>query len=109
MNKAYLLEPPRFDLSWLYERYQVKYIIPDKGEAIRLRDAPEELFQMVYEWAQKEFHPEFDSLALTGHLTMLVVTTLAIQRAWPDYNIRLLRYDSGIDGYAEIGYAKIFA
>ena len=106
-RKAWLLEPPRFDLSWLYKHYDVRFVIPDKDDARASVNDPEKLWARIYKWAGLDFDTENDLFVLTGNVTMLVVAVLAIQEAWPEDWIGLLRYDTETSTYTEIRNEKI--
>jgi hypothetical protein len=89
-------------ITWLYQRYEIVYIIPDKSTALALRDDPDRLWRVVREWASTNYHPAEDRLALTGNLTMVVVAALAL-REESGAQVAMLRYDHDTGKYYEIG------
>ena len=99
MKTAYLVELPRYDLSWLYERYKVKFIFQGKSPNA-LREDSEQLYVAVYDWAYKTWTID-DYLVLTGNLTVMVVAALAIQDA-VGYTPKMLKFNSEASRYEEI-------
>lgn len=100
---AYLIEPPHFDVAWLYEHHEkVRQIIPDKGDALAYRNRLGELSDYVRSWAVDNFDPEKDCFVLTGNVNMLVVASLALQNAHPNHDIHLLRFNFTKKVYEEV-------
>lgn len=109
MRRAYLLEPPRFDLSWLYRNgYDVRFVFTDKDEAKSYTDKPAELFSVIQAFATADFNPEEDYLVLTGNLVMLVIAGMALQDLYPEHSIKMLRYDNDQAKYIPIHYVRAF-
>lgn len=102
MKQAFLIEPPKYDLLWLYRNYEVKFIY-SKRESIDLKDSPEALFEDIYEWAKDNFDPYEDYFVLTGNLVQIVIAVLAIREAHEGKPLKLLRYDMRKKRYIEIG------
>ena len=101
MTTAHVLEPPKFDISTLHKRYDVKLYFTDALDARTYRARPEELYKWVVRWAKKHFLPDEDIFVLTGNQTMLAVFSAALMRAHPKKGIKFLRYDFPLDDYVE--------
>lgn len=103
MRSAFLLEPPKFDISTLYEKYKVEMIFDDSHDARQFVSQPGELMGTVCRWAEERFNPDTDYFVLTGNQALLVVCAMALQATYPCKRINFLRYDSRTDNYGEFG------
>lgn len=96
---AYLVELPRYDLSWLFANYTVDYIFKGKSPNA-LREDSTELHCTIKDWAFKHWANE-DFLVLTGNLTVMVIAATAIQEA-VGFTPRMLKFNSETSEYEEI-------
>ncbi len=98
---AWLIEPPRQDISDLYSRYDVRYVFKDRSSADAYRDDPEKFFEFVQAWAKLNFQPEH-YFVLTGNLTMIVAAALGLAKQFTTEKLLFLRFDHGYQRYCEV-------
>jgi len=98
---AYLLEPPKFDVSSLYQDYDVRMIFDDSRIPRDAMAHPEELYAYFVEWAVHSFVASEDYFVLTGNLTLISLCSIAIKEAHLG-RINLLRYDARNQKYVRM-------
>lgn len=106
-NIAWLIEPPKQDISDLYEKYDVKYVFRDRSQADLFRDDPEKFFEYIQHWADNNYDPATNFFVLTGNLTMIVAAALGLAKAFTMYRLLFLRYDHGLQRYCEASLAGL--
>lgn len=105
-TNAWIIEPPRQDVSDLYDKYTVQYVFRDRMQVDVFRDDPEKFFEYMQEWAKLNFNVN-DFFVLTGNLTMIVAATLAIAKVHSSSRILFLRYDHGLQRYCEVSLDSV--
>lgn len=99
---AWLIEPPRQDISDLYANYDVRIIFRDRQQVDAFRDNAREFHKYMNIWAEENFNPNDHFLAMTGNLTLVVMASLALAKSHPTSQLRFLRYDHGAGRYCEV-------
>ncbi len=77
MNKAILIEPPKFPIDELYKTYDVEFIIRQTNDAIAWRGVLDKFFLHIRNWADENWE-DHCRLVVTGNLSMLTVAAAAI-------------------------------
>jgi hypothetical protein len=106
---AYLIEPPRQDITNLYDTYDVRYVFRNRSQADLFRDDPEKFLEYVQAWAKTNFDPATNFFVLTGNLTMVVAAALGLAKQFATSRLLFLRYDHGLQRYCEASLGSSYA